>query len=81
MSGAFRVGELVRLRSGGPTMTVVGLGAGTRPSMVECAWFDRHDAHAAAGFPPAALERVGASQAGARISPLSLSVGAQAQRP
>ncbi|MDB5483515.1 MAG: putative small protein [Caulobacteraceae bacterium] len=53
-----QVGEVVRLKSGGPAMTVVATGARAEPGVVECAWFDRDSAYATASFPPRALERV-----------------------
>ena len=53
-----QVGEVVRLKSGGPAMTVVATGARAEPGLVECAWFDRDNTHATASFPPRALERV-----------------------
>ena len=57
-----QVGEIVRLKSGGPAMTVVATGARAEPGVVECAWFDRDNAYAAASFPPRALERVNLEQ-------------------
>jgi uncharacterized protein YodC (DUF2158 family) len=60
-----QVGEVVRLKSGGPAMTVVATGARAEPGVVECAWFDRDNACATASFPPRALERVSLEQSGA----------------
>lgn len=34
----FKVGDVVRLKSGGPSMTVVGFQK-THPSMASCVWF------------------------------------------
>src|SRR5579859_5811094 len=53
-----QVGEVVRLKSGGPAMTVVATGARAEPGVVDCAWFDGADDYAMASFPPRALERV-----------------------
>ncbi len=55
---SLQVGEIVRLKSGGPAMTVVATVARAEPGVVECAWFDQDDAYATASFPPRALERV-----------------------
>ena len=55
---SLQVGEVVRLKSGGPAMTVVATGARAEPGVVECAWFDSEDAYATASFPPRALERM-----------------------
>jgi uncharacterized protein YodC (DUF2158 family) len=52
-----QVGEVVRLKSGGPAMTVMATGARAEPGVVECAWFSRDHAYATASFPPRALER------------------------
>jgi len=64
VSALLQIGEVVRLRSGGPCMTVVARGARAEPGAVECAWFDKSDAYAVAGFPIAALERVNSAASG-----------------
>ncbi|MCX4027920.1 YodC family protein [Spartinivicinus marinus] len=46
-------GSLVRLKSGGPVMTVINVNALT----VECRWFDGATPHKAV-FPKSALEQV-----------------------
>lgn len=55
MSEAFKVGDVVRLKSGGPRMTVTNAGddMSGRP-FVECAWFEGTTALNGA-FPPLAL--------------------------
>ena len=63
---SLQVGEVVRLKSGGPPMTVVATGARAEPGVVECAWFDRDNAYATASFPPRALERVNLEQPAAQ---------------
>ncbi len=35
----FRPGDVVRLHSGGPTMTVSSIGVDYDPSLVNCEWF------------------------------------------
>ena len=54
----FKVGDIVRLRSGGPRMTVEAI----LPDMpggpvVACSWFDENNQHHDRSFSPAALER------------------------
>ncbi len=49
---AFKVGDTVRLKSGGPVMTVVEVGADN----VDCQWFTGDGAPERAGFPPDALK-------------------------
>jgi uncharacterized protein YodC (DUF2158 family) len=61
-----QVGEIVRLKSGGPAMTVMASATRAGPSVVECAWFTHEHAYATASFPPRALERVTLAQPGAR---------------
>jgi uncharacterized protein YodC (DUF2158 family) len=70
---SLQVGEVVRLKSGGPPMTVVATGARAEPGVVECAWFNRDNAYAAASFPPRALERVSLEQPAAH-APISLAM-------
>jgi uncharacterized protein YodC (DUF2158 family) len=53
-----QIGDLVRLKSGGPTMTVVAEGGRSDPGVVDCAWFGGGDSCATAVFPLRALERV-----------------------
>jgi uncharacterized protein YodC (DUF2158 family) len=49
----FRPGDQVRLRSGGPPMTVLGVNA--RGGEVRCSWFDAAQAFHQEQFPPGAL--------------------------
>jgi uncharacterized protein YodC (DUF2158 family) len=49
----FRPGDQVRLRSGGPPMTVLGVNA--RSGEVKCSWFDAGQAFHQEPFPPDAL--------------------------
>jgi len=51
----WKVGDTVRLKSGGPKMTVVGVGDNLGEPVVWCEWF--YDNKKDSGtFPPAALE-------------------------
>ena len=52
------VGEVVRLKSGGPDMTVVRKIAGppTRPALIECGWFTNGD-YRVAQLSPSAVEK------------------------
>jgi uncharacterized protein YodC (DUF2158 family) len=49
----FRPGDQVRLRSGGPPMTVLGVSA--KGGEVKCSWFDAGGAFHQEPFPPGAL--------------------------
>jgi uncharacterized protein YodC (DUF2158 family) len=40
MANAFKVGDVVRLKSGGPKMTVTAVGTGGFQGIVACQWFD-----------------------------------------
>lgn len=52
-----RVGDLVRLKSGGPTMTIIRLGEGAERSPV-CAWFSERGQYGRDQFPRVCLDRV-----------------------
>lgn len=60
MSEAFKVGDIVRLKSGGPRMTVEHVGAGDGPlgggPYVACTWFDDANKPQSRRFKPDALE-------------------------
>ena len=49
----FKVGDVVRLASGGPNMTIIG--DGVAPGHVECQWFDKHGQSQQGSFPEDAL--------------------------
>jgi uncharacterized protein YodC (DUF2158 family) len=57
MSDTFKVGDRVRLKSGGPAMTVedVGTDMANRPR-VWCVWFDDKKVHKQQDFAPETLE-------------------------
>jgi len=54
----FEIGDVVRLKSGGPPMTVtqVGIRHMTGQMTVWCTWFDAKNTPQDGTFPPAALE-------------------------
>ena len=56
---AFEVGGVVRLKSGGPSMTVTQVGerAMTGQMTVWCVWFDSKGNQQDGTFPPGALEK------------------------
>jgi uncharacterized protein YodC (DUF2158 family) len=55
---AFRIGDVVKLKSGGPLMTVTNPGSTTgEHAVVSCSWFDGTTPHASV-FPPDTLEIV-----------------------
>lgn len=49
---SFQVGDIVRLNSGGPWMTVTSV---SREGQVYCVWFPSDDASKRDHFPPQAL--------------------------
>jgi uncharacterized protein YodC (DUF2158 family) len=51
----FRIGDTVRLKSGGPTMTVTSVLPLGGSRLFECAWFEGEKAHSER-FPAGALE-------------------------
>jgi uncharacterized protein YodC (DUF2158 family) len=51
---AFKVGDMVVLKSGGPIMTVTHVDK--KPILVHTSWFTDRAVEKAAHFPPAALE-------------------------
>ena len=51
---AFKVGDMVVLKSGGPIMTVTHVDK--KPALVHTTWFTDRGVERAAHFPPAALE-------------------------
>lgn len=57
---AFKVGDTVRLKSGGPLMTVSGIGTRGGNPNVDCVWFVKMEKYEG-GFPPDALEISGKS--------------------
>ena len=56
----FEKGDTVRLKSGGPLMTVTNVGtrAYTSEEAVWCMWFDAKNNRTEDTFPPEALEKV-----------------------
>jgi uncharacterized protein YodC (DUF2158 family) len=52
-----KVGDVVRLKSGGPGMTVMAV---SESKVLECHWFDLGHCHQYGYFPPGALVKIGA---------------------
>ena len=49
---SFKVGDVVKLRSGGPLMTVTGTSVGNdRPTLFTCSWFDKDNREQTSSFP------------------------------
>jgi uncharacterized protein YodC (DUF2158 family) len=54
---AFKVGDVVQLKSGGPLMTVTGFGAGgDGKERVNCTWFDEKQNEKNGAYPAETLE-------------------------
>jgi uncharacterized protein YodC (DUF2158 family) len=52
----FKVGEVVKLKSGGANMTVTGISASEdRPPSFNCAWLDKDNRQQVGSFPADAL--------------------------
>jgi uncharacterized protein YodC (DUF2158 family) len=56
MAEQWKVGDVVRLKSGGPAMTVAGLGPYSRAGIL-CTWFDEKNKKSEELFLPDTLER------------------------
>ena len=57
MAEAFQVGDLVKLRSGGPKMTVQSVNDGQEGQLVHCVWFEQEQGSPHSHtFPAGALE-------------------------
>jgi uncharacterized protein YodC (DUF2158 family) len=52
----FQIGDVVKLKSGGPRMTITGTSVGPdRPTLFNCNWFDKDDHEQSGSYPAAAL--------------------------
>ena len=60
MARPFNIGDIVRLKSGGPAMTVtdVDLNDDDGTYWVSCTWFDEKGQRASSSFPAATVETV-----------------------
>lgn len=56
-SNEFKVGDLVRLKTSGPFMTILRIDSGEAFPVV-CAWFTKNDEYQQAAFPVEVLEPV-----------------------
>lgn len=61
MAFGFQEGDVVRLVSGGPKMTVVGE-SNQHPGKLWCTWFDDKKQHQGRPFSPGTLKRVDPSE-------------------
>jgi uncharacterized protein YodC (DUF2158 family) len=53
---SFKIGEVVKLKSGGPLMTVTGISTSEdRPPSLNCSWFDKDNREQVGSFPADAL--------------------------
>jgi uncharacterized protein YodC (DUF2158 family) len=69
MAHDFKKGDLVRLKSGGPRMTVAGLGEGAIDGqrLVSCTWFDQRNNPHSQAFDPDVLEITGPSSSTVKV--------------
>ena len=58
MENEFKIGDVVKLKSGGQKMTVNAFGNQFAPKEILCAWFDEKNVHHKSGFHKDALEKV-----------------------
>ena len=54
MADVYDVGDVVKLKSGGPKMTVEKI---DEDEFIHCVWFDEMNVTQSQGFPASALER------------------------
>jgi uncharacterized protein YodC (DUF2158 family) len=55
---AFKIGDVVQLKSGGPIMTVTGFGKDNNANeRVNCTWFDDKDNEKNGAYPAEALQK------------------------
>lgn len=59
MEVAIKVGDVVRLKSGGPAMTVTNVGEAHMSGVMSvwCAWFDQKQSKQTGTFPVASVEK------------------------
>ena len=55
MNQQFQIGDVVKLKSGGPLMTIVKTFSGDEGISYRCEWFDGDQKNQHATFPPASL--------------------------
>lgn len=59
----FKVGDTIKLRSGGPLMTITDIGTNDDGSQkIWTAWFDKNDKEATGFYPAAAVEAADGSE-------------------
>ncbi len=56
----WKVGDKVRLTTGGPTMVVIGYGSGdmSGKKVIRCRWFDNNNQEHTNTYPPESVELV-----------------------
>jgi uncharacterized protein YodC (DUF2158 family) len=67
---SFKIGDVVKLKSGGPEMTVIGISTGpNRSDVFNCSWIDPDHHEQKGTFPAEALVLANAEKPQTRISP------------
>lgn len=57
---SFKIGDVVKLKGGGPLMTVTGTSVGAdRPTLFTCNWFDKENREQGSAYPADALVEAG----------------------
>jgi uncharacterized protein YodC (DUF2158 family) len=65
---SFKIGDVVKLKSGGPHMTITGTSVGPdRPTLFSCSWFDKDNREQNGSYPADALVAAGGAKKPIRL--------------
>jgi uncharacterized protein YodC (DUF2158 family) len=60
---SFKVGDVVKLKGGGPQMTITGTSVGPdRPTLFTCNWFDKDNREQSSAYPADSLIEASAAR-------------------